>query len=76
MQLLVWNQFDLGAAGIARMELLGHYFDLMSGLIGAVIGAGITITVSKYSLGKRSTFSNQSGSQVGGDQVGRDKKNN
>jgi hypothetical protein len=57
------------------MEVFGHYFDLVSGVIGAFIGTGVTIAINKYSLGKKSTFSNQSGSTVGGDQVGRDKIN-
>jgi hypothetical protein len=57
------------------MEVLGHYFDLLSGAFGALLGAGVTIVINKNSLGKKSAFSNQSGSTVGGDQVGRDKTN-
>lgn len=57
------------------MELISQYSEILAGILGFVIGCGVTVTVQRLRLGTNSTLSNQSGSSVKGDQAGRDIRN-
>jgi len=54
------------------MEDLSKYVDLISGIIGFILGIGATVTFQKITVGKKGTMSDQRGSTVGRDQAGRD----
>lgn len=54
------------------MENFADYVDAVSGVVGFLLGCGATLTVQKFRQGRNSSYSDQRGSQVGGDQAGRD----
>ena len=54
------------------MENWSEYMELISGVIGFVLGSGVTLTVQKFRQGNNSSYSDQRSSRVGGDQAGRD----
>jgi hypothetical protein len=47
--------------------------EIISGIVGVLLGAGITFQVTKNRLGKNASQVNQSAARAGGDVVGRDK---
>ncbi|ESX97711.1 hypothetical protein X755_19140 [Mesorhizobium sp. LNJC405B00] len=46
--------------------------EIVTGVIGFLLGCGFTLTVQKFRQGKNSSYSDQRSSRVGGDQAGRD----
>lgn len=56
-----------------EMLLSSPWSEIISGIVGALLGAGITFRVMKNRLGKNASQVNQSAARAGGDVVGRDK---
>lgn len=54
------------------MENLSDYLEIVTGVIGFLLGCGVTLTVQKFRQGNNSSYSDQRNSRVGGDQAGRD----
>jgi hypothetical protein len=54
------------------MSQVLEWANLVSSVVGFLLGCGVTLSVQRLRLGKGATFSDQRNSKVGGDQVGRD----
>lgn len=58
------------------MDDIKEYVDLISALIGFLVGCGVTMTVQRLRQGRNANYADQRNSKVSGDQAGRDIKKN
>lgn len=54
------------------LEFFLKYLEVVTGVVGFLLGSGITLTVQRFRQGNNASYSDQSNSRVGGDQAGRD----
>lgn len=54
------------------MNLIREYSEIFTGLVGFVLGSGVTLAMQKVRIGKSGNFADQRKSTVTGDQAGRD----